>query len=72
MPRQNPADPPPECFEGIDAWAAEVTACLSADELDLLIGIHAKIARNRRVSTGCRRLARKQAQALRRCKKQKP
>ncbi len=62
----SPSGPPPGAFEGLDEWAAQVAECLTAAELELLIGMYRKIAADGRVSADNRRLARKQAQALKR------
>jgi len=64
-PRQIASGPPVEAFAELDVWAREVAACLSQDELDELVGIYRRMAGDGRVSADNRRLARKQAQALR-------
>lgn len=68
-PRQRDLGPPPEAFEGLDAWAADVAKCVTSEELGLLIGIYKKTANNPKVSAANRRLARKQAEALRKIHK---
>jgi hypothetical protein len=64
-PRQTALGPPVEAFAALDEWAGEVAACVSKAELGVLLGIYRRIASDGRVSTDNRRLARKQARALR-------
>ncbi len=61
---QEAVGPPAEAFAGLADWADEVAGCLTRGELRALIDVYRKIARDGRVSAANRRLARKQAQAL--------
>lgn len=62
--RTSPSGPPPEAFEGLDTWAADVARCVAKAELELLVGIHRRTANDKRVSAANRQFSRKQAQAL--------
>lgn len=64
QPRKSPSGPPPEAFEGLDTWAADVAKCLSKDELGVLVALHRRTANDKRVSAANRQFSRKQAQAL--------
>ena len=68
-PRTTASGPPVEAFAALDTWAAEVAECLSQDDLGVLVGIHRRIAGDRRVSADNRRLAQRQAVALRKFRK---
>lgn len=63
--RQRDLGPPPEAFEGLDTWAAEVAQCVSKAELGVLVGDYQRTANNKHISAANRRLARLQAKALR-------
>lgn len=64
QPRTSPSGPPPEAFNGLDTWAADVAQCVTKAELELLVGIHRRTANDKRVSAANRQFSRKQAQAL--------
>lgn len=64
-PPTSPSGPPPEAFEALDTWAGEVAECLPQSELGVLLGIYRRIAGDARVSADNRKLAQRQAQALR-------
>ena len=64
-PRPTPSGPPVEAFDALDTWAGEVAACLPQSELGVLVGIYRRIGGDRRVSADNRKLAQRQANALR-------
>ena len=56
--------------ESLEVWAAKVAAAATPAELELMIGVYRDTANNRRLGQDDRRLARQQAQALRKKQKQ--
>ena len=56
--------------ESLEVWAAKVAAAATPAELELMIGVYRDTANNRRLGQDDRRLARRQALALRKKQKQ--